>query len=353
MKKVTWKFIIQLMALLLFITCMKEQSFSQKVSVEEITFYSGDFKVVGDLKIPDVKNLHPVVVFVHGDGPNSRNSGGFYPPVMERMLRAGYATFAWDKPGTGESTGEIDRARLFEQRTKIVLDAIDVLKKHHSIDSKRIGLWGISQAGYIMPLVLEKSNDVSFVIAVSCPGGPGVEQGAYLVSRQAVCEGLPEKDAEQVEHLLSAIERVRTYEEYVSYKEQLNSFPALASIKELGYNMRIKPKEEWHAHDPSGNYYWNPMDVISRTTIPLLAFFGEKDTQVDPFQGMQAYKNALEHAGNPNFRLELIPGVDHLMIVTETGCLKEIFNRTRKERLAYEPLFLDIIEEWLNDLDLK
>jgi pimeloyl-ACP methyl ester carboxylesterase len=353
MKKTTWNSLIQLIAVLFSITCMNAQSLSQQVSIEEITFHSGDFKVVGDLRIPGGKGLHPIVVFVHGDGPNSRNSGGSYPPIMERMLRAGYATFAWDKPGTGESTGEFERGRLFEQRTKVVLDAIDALKQHHSIDSEKIGLWGISQAGYVMPLVLEKSNDVSFMIAVSCPGGPGVDQGAYLVSRQAVCEGLPEKDVKQVEHLLSAIERVRTYEEYVRYKEQLISYPALVSIKELGLNMGIKPREEWHAGDLSGDYYWDPMEVISRTTIPVLAFFGEKDTQVDPFQGMQAYKNALEHAGNPNFRLELIPDVDHLMIVTKTGCLKEIVNRTRKERLAYEPLFLEIIEKWLEELDLN
>ena len=78
-------------------------------SVEEITFHSGPFTVVGDLQFPAGAGPFPVVVFVHGDGPNSRTSGVTYPPIMERMLRAGYATFAWDKPGTGESTGEIDR----------------------------------------------------------------------------------------------------------------------------------------------------------------------------------------------------------------------------------------------------
>lgn len=339
--------------LLYFLTCVNMQSLSQQVSIEEITFHSGDLKIVGDLKIPEGKAAYPVAIFVHGDGPNSRNSGGSYPPIQERMLRAGYATFAWDKPGTGESTGQLDRGKLLEQRSQIVLDAIEVLKQHPSIDSKKIGLWGISQAGYVMPKVLEKSNDVSFMIAVSCPGGPGVDQGAFLVSRQAVCEGLPVEDCEQVQYLLAAIERVRTYEEYVKYKEQLISYPALAYIKELGMNVRIKPREEWHAEDLSGDYHWNPMEVISRTTIPVLAFFGEKDTQVDPIQGMQAYEKALGHAGNTNFRIELIPGVDHCMIVTKTGCLKEILNRTRKERLSYEPLFLKIIEEWLGQLELE
>jgi hypothetical protein len=130
-------------------------------------------------------------VFVHGDGPNNRTAGGSYLPIMERMLAAGYATFAWDKPGSGASGGEIDRNHLLAQRSQIVLDAIDLLKQRRDIDAGRIGLWGISQAGYVMPKVLEQSDDVAFLIAISCPGGPGVEQGAYLVAAQASCGGLP------------------------------------------------------------------------------------------------------------------------------------------------------------------
>jgi len=353
MKNVSRNLLILMTVILLSNTSVISQSSSDPVSIKEITFYSGDFKIAGELKLPDGIAPHPVILFVHGDGPNSRNSGGSYPPVMERMLHAGYATFAWDKPGTGESTGQFNQSHLLEQRSQIVLDAVRVLKNRPDVDSSRIGMWGISQAGYVMPMVLLKSNDIAFMIAVSCPGGPGVDQGAYLVARQAVCEGLPEEDVKQVEYLLSAIERVRSYEEYVRYKEQLKSYSALNSLKELGFNMRIKPAEEWHADDLGGNYYWDPMQVISRTTIPVLALFGEKDTQVDPFQGMQAYKNALEHAGNKNFRIELIPGVDHCMIVTKSGCLKEIINRNRKERLAYEPVFLEIIENWLNELNLN
>ena len=41
--------------------------------------------------------------------------------LMERMLAAGYATFAWDKPGTGKSTGRIDGSRVTEQRARIDL----------------------------------------------------------------------------------------------------------------------------------------------------------------------------------------------------------------------------------------
>jgi pimeloyl-ACP methyl ester carboxylesterase len=247
------------------------------------------------------------------------------------MERAGYATFAWDKPGTGESTGEIDRSRLGVQRSQIVLDAVEVLKTRSDIDVDQIGLWGISQAGYVMPRVLSASQEIAFMIAVSCPGTAGVEQGAYLVSAQAVCGGVPEEAAEQMRRLLSELERVQTYEEYVQGKRLLDALPGVGYAAIFGYKTGVAPEEEWHVPNPSGEYFWNPMQVIEQTTIPVLAFFGEKDTQVDPVQGVQAYREALQRAGNPNFRVELIPGTDHNIILSQTGCLDEREKRPRSE----------------------
>jgi dipeptidyl aminopeptidase/acylaminoacyl peptidase len=137
---------------------------SQQVpfTVEEITFHYDDFKVSGELRLPESGEPHGVMIFVHGDGPNDRISGDSYPPIMERMLSAGFATFAWDKPGTGKSTGNLSGSELFKQRTGIVLKAIEILKHHQSIDENKIGLWGISQAGYIISMVLQESKDIRF-----------------------------------------------------------------------------------------------------------------------------------------------------------------------------------------------
>jgi len=319
-------------------------------TIEEIVFHSGPFMLVGDLRTPEGSGPHPVVVFVHGDGPNNRTSGVTYPPIMERMLRVGYATFAWDKPGTGESTGRIDRSRLIEQRTQIVLDAIAVLQARLDIDAEQIGLWGISQAGYVMPRVLSTSNDIAFMIAVSCPGEAGVEQGAYLITAQARCAGLPAEDAERVEYLIGAASRARTYDEYVRYRAPLADYPALRAVAELGFNIGVRPEGDWHEDDLEGDYYWDPMEIIERTTIPVLAFFGEKDTQADPIQGAQAYRAALERAGNTNFRVELIAGADHNIIISETGCLEERRRRSRRAWTDYAPEYLDTLEQWLREL---
>jgi pimeloyl-ACP methyl ester carboxylesterase len=334
-------------ALLLVSSCTRQ---GQGDRIEEITFQSGLFTLVGDLRLPEGSSPYPVVVFVHGDGPNSRIAGGTYPPIMERMARAGYATFAWDKPGTAESIGEIDGNQLGAQRSQIVLDAIEMLLTRPDIDADQIGLWGISQAGYVMPRVLARSDDVSFMIAVSCPGMPGVDQGAYLVSSQAICAGVPAEDAEQMRELLAVIERVETYEEYVQIKERLDTLAGIEIASIFGYRMGVRPEEEWHGPNLQGEYFWNPIEVIEQTTIPVLAFFGERDTQVDPFQSAQAYLQALERAGNPNYRVELIPGTDHNIVLSETGCLEERETRSRWEWTRYAPEYLDILEEWLRDL---
>jgi pimeloyl-ACP methyl ester carboxylesterase len=269
---------------------------------------------------------------------------------MERMMAAGYATFAWDKPGTGESTGEIDRNKLGAQRAQIVLDAIEVLRARPDIDPTGIGLWGISQAGYVMPRVLAMSQEVAFMIAVSCPGAAGVDQGAYLVSAQAVCAGTSEENAQYMRQLLSDAERVETYDEYVHYKELLDALPGISAAEIFGYRVGVRPVEEWHASNLQGEYFWNPIEMIERTTIPVLAFFGERDTQVDPIQGAAAYQEALEIAGKMNFHVELIPGTDHNIILSETGCLEERENRPHWEWTNYAPEYLELLEEWLREL---
>jgi pimeloyl-ACP methyl ester carboxylesterase len=336
-------------ALLVVLSCTGR---AQPTATQEIVFHSGAFRVVGDLILPQGSGPHPVILFVHGDGPNNRTAGGTYPPIMERMRRTGYATFAWDKPGTGESTGRIDRRRLQEQRTRIVLDAIAAIKQRPEIDASRIGLWGISQAGYVMPRVIDSGEEIAFMIAVSCPGVAGVDQGAYLVTAQAVCAGLPEKDTDHVEHLIRQASWAQSYDEYVRYKSQMADYPVLTAIAELGFRIEVAPEDRWHADDLTGEYFWNPISVIERTTIPVLAFFGENDTQIDPIQGAEAYRTALERAGNPHYRVEMIPGTDHNIIVSRTGCLEERRRRPRSEWTNYPGAYLDTLEEWLRELRL-
>ncbi len=82
----------------------------------------------------------------------------------------------------------------------------------------------------------------------------------------------------------------------------------------------------------------------------MLAIFGERDTQADPIQGVHAYREALEQAGNPASRVEIVPGVNHAMILAETGCYDVLAESVQSGAWTIAPEFLDMQEEWLRDL---
>jgi hypothetical protein len=373
---------IFLLALLLLPACVRQP---RPARIEEITFQSGEFTLVGELRTPAGTGPFPVVLFVHGSGNADRTCFGYYLPVMERMLQAGYAVFSWDKPGYGESTSRFSSGRMYHQRAQIVLDAIELMKAHPDIDPQRIGLWGISQGGYVMLLVLSQSEDVAFMICVSCAGAAGHDQMAYsIMSLSMFCGSVLEENAYQRTVLLAELDKAQTfetYEEYLHYREVLDAFADISpyrqelldALAQNGVSGAI-PEESWQANDPESEAWWNPVGVLEQVRIPVLAIFGDRDSNVDPIQGAYAWRKALEQAGNPNFRVEILPDADHLIGMSETSCiieqgekfdqvLKEQGYGTLDESLAlfqqepgqhtplsawhYAPGYLDLIEGWL------
>ena len=305
--------------------------------IEEITFQSGSFGLVGDLRLPEGSGPFPVVLFVHGSGPTDRTASGMYLPIMERMLRAGYATFAWDKPGMGESTGQLISTCVYHQRAQIVLHAVGVMKAHPDIDLQQIGLWGISQASYMMPRVLSLSEDIAFTICVSCGGMAGVDETAYHIISEAFCAGVPEETADTLRRVLSELDRARTfetYDEYVHDREVLDALAGMGAYTPDYDGLGVIPKEAWQVNHPEYERSWNPIEVIEQARIPILAIFGDRDTNGDPIQRAYAWKKALEQAGNPDSRVEIIPGAD-----TCPACRRPAayMNNTKRSSGYYKP----------------
>ncbi len=312
--------------------------------IEKFAFESGHFKVVGELRIPSGDRKFPLVIMVHGDGPAYKT---YFFTLKKCFLRAGCATLMWDKPGFGQSTGKFSRQHLRAERAEILLDAISHVKSHPRIDSDRIGVWGISQAGYVIPMALEKTGGTSFMIMVGCPGENGIQQTAYLIRRQLEFEGSTEEEARQAENHFIQLYNAETFEQYIRHAKPLYDNPVQ---REMGFVSALWDETNWKPHSPEEEAFFNPIDIIEKTTIPVLAFFGDKDTQVDPIQGISSYKKALTKAGNTNFRVELIANADHNIILCETGSMKERNSRSSKEWQNYAPEYLEMMEEWLKKI---
>ncbi len=304
---------------------------------KDVRFWSGDFELVGDLQLPAGGGPHPAVVMVHGDGSQSRTGNGGYVPIMGRFLDAGYAVFSWDKPGTGASKGEFDSGEKLTQRAEILADAVTVLTQHGSIDPERIGVWGISQAGWVIPIAMTRTDRLAFMIVVSGGGEDGTRQMGYLIGSQMLCAGHAEEEAAQADASFIQYAAATSYEQYREAMEYLIQFPTARTY----VGSEVQSEENWNPWPGDSDAFFDPIDVIEEVTIPVLAFFGARDTNVDPVQGAEAYAKALDAAGNEDHRIVVIPEVGHVMTPADTGCIGESTGG------SYVAEYLDTMEDWL------
>ncbi|MFH9610733.1 alpha/beta hydrolase family protein [Streptomyces sp. NPDC017448] len=144
---------------------------------QRVTIRRGGHTLNGVLAVPkDGRNRHGLVVYVHGDGPVDATHDDGYKPMWEANAKAGYASLSWDKPGVAGAPGDwLDQS--MDDRADEAAAAIAWARARPDVDGDRIGLWGASQAGWVLPKIAAKTP-VSFVIAVS-PAINWLQQGRY------------------------------------------------------------------------------------------------------------------------------------------------------------------------------
>jgi pimeloyl-ACP methyl ester carboxylesterase len=333
----------------IFVSCEKDdygygpeqivQYGTETAKVQELSFPSGEFTIVGDLRTHEVGEIHPVVLLIHGSGGATRDGAVPFTPMIEIFLRHGYAVLSWDKPGSGASKGTFDEGYTSTQRAKIIRDAIKTLSENSSIDISEVGLWGISQAGWVMPIALDLNPNIAWMIVVSGGGEDGIEQGAFQVAQRIACNGGSAEDVATVEQFWAIMNKAETYVEYRNAAQVLLNVPGLYE----NTGLVMTDQEHWNPWPREIDAFFDPVEVLRRTTIPVLAFFGELDKYVDPVQGYHAYESALDMAGNPDYLVQMIERAGHVMVEVETGCPGEYVGT------EYMAEYLDTLEFWLMD----
>ncbi len=124
-------------------------------------FASGSDSLHYALDLPIGTDPAPAFVLVHGSG---RQTKEYNRVVSEPLLRAGFVVLRYDKRGTGLSSGQYvgvgtdNSPTVIPQLASDALAAVEVLRSHPRVDPSRIGLVGVSQAGWIVPEAMSRSN---------------------------------------------------------------------------------------------------------------------------------------------------------------------------------------------------
>ena len=138
--------------------------------------------------------------------------------MWESLADAGYATVQWNKPGVGGSTGNCLDQNM-DDRADEVTDVLEALDERDDLDTDDLGVIGISQGGWVIPLVADRV-DVDFFVAWS-PAIVWTEQGAYLTERQLANA---HADPELAARVLTADQEDRgnTYQDYLDWYASLD-----------------------------------------------------------------------------------------------------------------------------------
>ncbi len=191
-----------------------------------------------------------------------------------------------------------------------------------------------------MPLAIEQSENVAFMIVVSGGAEDSIEQMAYQVGKKVACGGGSAEQAALVELYWSQRAKATNYDEYREAVEVLLGIPDVKDYTGL----ELTEEKDWKPWSREWDAFIDPMEVIEHTTIPMLVFFGELDKNIDPVQGVEAYEASLKKAGNPDYKVVFIEGAAHNMMLTTTGCL----NSDWGTNLA--PEYLETLDTWIQHL---
>ena len=144
---------------------------------ESVEFQSDSATLRGDLWLPPGPGPHPAAVWVHGSGAVPR---GYVGTWHYSMLERGVAVLAYDKRGVGASEGKYrgDSAAKIVRRADDVAAALRAAKRHPSIDPERVGLFGVSQAGWVIP-VAARREPIAFAVTLSGGAMPVSVEGRF------------------------------------------------------------------------------------------------------------------------------------------------------------------------------
>ena len=161
-------------------------------------FSNGDIQLAGTLISPITGGKHPAIILVHGSGPENRE---YILPFARFLIRHGMAVLGYDKRGVGGSTGDWNTAS-FDDLAGDVVAAFDYLKTRSDIDRRQIGLLGVSQAGWIMPLAAVRAKDLAFLISISGAGVPAAETTIDQAQNEMTARGMRPQAVEQIVGLM-------------------------------------------------------------------------------------------------------------------------------------------------------
>lgn len=202
---------------------------------------------------------------MYGAGPGQREE---YRKEAEAFAREGLVTLIYDKRQRGYSQFE----RSYELLAEDALAAVGALRAHPEVDPGAVGLWGLSEGAWVVPVAASQSEEVDFVVLVAATGVSPAQQHSWYLETQLSHQGVSGS-------MVEAISRTAT------------RLLIEADLFAEAYHDPVEPLEEVHQ--------------------PVLALWGALDRIEPPAESARILRKALEHGGNKDYTIRFFSDAEH------------------------------------------
>ncbi len=303
---------------------------------EDVTIQGKVGNLAGTLFIPAGTGPFPALVLVHGSGPVTRD---FFGPIGYMFASRGIAVICYDKRGVGGSQGHwLDAG--FEDYASDALSAVRYLKNRKEIRPDSIGLWGASQAGWIIPQASVEGGDVAFAVMLSVPGVTPFEQELGRTKEEMLLSGMGEDAiAGAISQLKSEIDSLRAEEVKSELESQVQKIQAEGNPGKLNSSGPSNPRFLLFYRRILD---YSPIPSLEKMKCPVLVLYGELDRNCPASLNRPLLENAFKKAGNEDVTFVLLPQGDHVLMQSETGSGREFPYSNR-----FVPGLFEIMVNWI------
>ncbi|WP_410874475.1 alpha/beta hydrolase family protein [Nocardia sp. A7] len=244
------------------------------ITTTDITFTRSDATATnGTIHAPAGATGRPGVVLVHGSGTGKSPQ---YDQVATALAREGIVALRYDKRTEDYTPAHRDYSLLADD----ALAGVAALRSRLEVDPSKVGIWGLSEGGWVAPLAVSRSADVAFLITIAANSGAPAAQQTWANETRFEAAG------------------VRG-----------------SMIDVLGRNgIRVMAGAGLFAQAD-----YDPLPVLADIEQPVLGIWGEKDRLTPPGDSLRGFQEVFDRVGKTNYTLLTLPNAQHGGFTTTDG----------------------------------
>ncbi len=280
----------------------------------ELTLAGPAGKIGASLFLPASSSKSAGVVLVGRSGASDRNGNGVLRAQAEFFAQNGLAVLTYDKRGTGKSEGNWKKASFKDLAADAAL-ALKALSERPEVDANRVGVWGISQGGWVIAELLSAGTNPDFVILASA-GAAGIslaEQFLHNVIATLKADGADHQALHRAEMAWKALyQNIRNAGIPPGLDQAIEAARRHGVASDL-----LPPKDEdirWTNMDQwflALDIDYNPVQVWSSYQGSFLAAFGGADHSTPVARVVPRLQSTLQDGPAADYEIHTIPAADH------------------------------------------